>query len=1688
MPDNTSHINFPVTGIVSDPALINMDSKYYSFALNAVIADKDGQEPSLQNEMSNICAVQFPEGYKVVGFREIPEQSRTIYLLTNPLTGLGQVGEVHNCNSIKDRTDRIEQVYCKDCPQYNSPELTPLEQQEEKCYCTYRIIAPIPCAAFDINYPVDIEYRITSCSVNIYFVDALNERRYLYFDYENNDITGNLLLQDSFKVQTGTTGDCDTPVYINEVDCEKIKVHPKYSRVCIDFINFVNGGNLKEGSYQVLVALADAYGNTISSYFPSTQIMPLFRKPITFETNNSTASALHFRIDNLPSSGYYNLVIAETIDGFTQLKYIGTFPTTQKEYTYTGFETGIKVLAPAEVFFRYPYYKTAKSVTKANEYLFYSGVKSYKTLNLQPVANAINLYWQTIALKEGAYKDPRNTVNFRSEQRDEVVPYAIIFEYDNGQETCAYHIPGRAAIPFDLTPIPPSAQDYIPDFNCTIPAAKPRWKIYNTATVVNSPHEYNQDCEGDKCWEYGNFSYWESTERYPNIPEVWGDLCGQPIRHHKFPDSCVSHIHDSKGGNKLFNENNFIFPIGVQVDHQSVIAAIAQAVVDEVITQEDADRIVSYRIVRGNRLGNKSIIAKGLFFNMWFYDKFGVRYYYPNYAYNDLRSDYFLSPSNNFGGSNTSSPNPTSSAFVQYDRYTFHSPDTHFVQPELGSYVKIETEEYGKSEGYFTFSDCQAKYKLLSTASRVLAFGLGLAAAIFATQKEECRVVTYKSKYEDTQANSTDSSQWDGKMPIPNVYGSFTSGSGEIHTTTMYGDYKDSSHTVVHGKITEEHNFQDAKIFDDCGNEVTDSGPKSETYTKTYCSARKWQIFNCNLGIGGVIGAFIGILPSIIQRTILAIIEMDKVLTVMKELIPYRNYSIQYNSVGKYNNYNCVGVNYKNRSILRSAYLEPIIQSIEETSTIPNVSSTVVRVNNWNRESSVYLKLGAALVAPSRQDTSRFTMDNIGFGYSDLQRTATANVSSFYGSIKRDIPNQYGELCSIDYLEAHRCSFFLNVGYTNCESKVFGGDTFINRFSLKRKMPFWLQTRCGQPNGTDVNYSELSNVAFPNYYFESEQPLLEKLSGAGGGGGILAILQDLIGTADSRMDAKTAKFFYQNGYVHMYNYGVPSFIVESDVNLDYRHGENDKESDFYPHQTDLKYWFEEANVPIKEDNRYFYNRTYSKQNHETPICRACIRSLRELTCNTHDDNLVIYSEQNEQERKNDNWLVFKANNFYNFPLTLGKVVTVDGIENDKLLIRFENAIRIYNAYSTIQATPDNIQVGTGGIFASRPQEFATTDLGYAGTQHRDILHTEYGHIWADAKRGNILSIAPGGESIDELSRYGVRNWFKENLPFQLRKDFPQISDDDLDNNLKGIGLHYCFDKRFARMLVTKLDYKVLSPLVKYNTTTHIFYILVDDEPVEVKLYDQRYFCNKSWTRSFNFSEAARGWTSFHSYKPNFYVEHIEGFESGINQRAIVNDVLGEKTSTYYHNVSNKSYQVFYGKLYPWIIEVIGKQSVDNNFLDSFQYSLDVIRFHNEYDQFYNNNIGFTKAVVYNERQCSGMLKLIPNNHNDLSMLGMYPNVTDTGIEILVTNSENIWSFNDFSDITASQYNNMPFFKYDCANVDKVLDNRALDYNKSTFDEGRIRQRMCKVRLINDQHSNYKMVYNFGIVGQTKSYR
>ena len=98
-------------------------------------------------------------------------------------------------------------------------------------------------------------------------------------------------------------------------------------------------------------------------------------------------------------------------------------------------------------------------------------------------------------------------------------------------------------------------------------------------------------------------AYWESTERYDSRrPDIWAELCGEHIRHHKMP---TEEIHET-----------------LQLTNSSGTAIRVLGVEFENIERPKFNdgsyipNIVGYEILRGSREGAKSILGKGIFKNI----------------------------------------------------------------------------------------------------------------------------------------------------------------------------------------------------------------------------------------------------------------------------------------------------------------------------------------------------------------------------------------------------------------------------------------------------------------------------------------------------------------------------------------------------------------------------------------------------------------------------------------------------------------------------------------------------------------------------------------------------------------------------------------------------------------------------------------------------------------------------------------------------------------------------------------------------------------------------------------------------------------------------------------------------------------------------------------------------------------
>jgi hypothetical protein len=317
-------------------------------------------------------------------------------------------------------------------------------------------------------------------------------------------------------------------------------------------------------------------------------------------------------------------------------------------------------------------------------------------------------------------------------------------------------------------------------------------------------------------------------------------------------------------------------------------------------------------------------------------------------------------------------------------------------------------------------------------------------------------------------------------------------------------------------------------------------------------------------------------------------------------------------------------------------------------------------------------------------------------------------------------------------------------------------------------------------------------------------------------------------------------------------------------------------------------WFQESRVPIALDNTYYYNTTFSKQNTENFFSHLPSDWIKQL-CFTYFPFRAIYSDPQESYSDNriNNWLIYRPISFFDFPQNYGKLVSLDGIQNKATLARFENKSLLYGNLLTMNTSnPQAAFLGNPTLFTSAPAiDYAETDLGYVGSQNKFLLKIPDGQITIDAKRGQIFMIANATKAID-ISAFGsgLNRFFTDHLAFEILRHFPTAN---IDNHFNGLGLHGVYDSKFERIIITKLDY-IPQPnkQIYYDEALQKFYI---NQPVAgntsviryVNLTDVEYFCNKSWTASFNMNTKA--WVSFHTYIPNFYIGENGFYYSGLNE-------------------------------------------------------------------------------------------------------------------------------------------------------------------------------------------------------------
>ena len=379
------------------------------------------------------------------------------------------------------------------------------------------------------------------------------------------------------------------------------------------------------------------------------------------------------------------------------------------------------------------------------------------------------------------------------------------------------------------------------------------------------------------------------------------------------------------------------------------------------------------------------------------------------------------------------------------------------------------------------------------------------------------------------------------------------------------------------------------------------------------------------------------------------------------------------------------------------------------------------------------------------------------------------------------------------------------------------------------------------------------------------------------------------------------------------------------------------------------------------------------------------------------------------------------------------------------------------------------------MFNQKPQDISKSDLGYVGSQHKAQVRTEFGTFFVDAKRGHIYQISKQG--FGEIKSETNFNWFKQNLPFKILKFYPEV---DIDNPAKGLSITMGWDERFERVFITKLDYvPVDKTKITYDSTSKKFFLT--GTTTEAPFSDTALWENHSWTIAY--SPKLKNFISFYSFLPNYYVPLLGNFQT------IINTNVG--SSTWNHNLNPLTYQTYYNKLYPYIIEynvnVFPKTATTN----SISLIQDIQEYYSDYEYYSistanNKNLAnFTKAIIYNKEQSSGVINLIPEEFGNTRQKILFPRTTLNGIETLISRRDNIYTFNGFWSVT-NQSSGQPIWSTKWADkiaqypIDKVPNTKTVVPSSIAYQKQRIKSDFCRVRLIQDKYSRYRFINHLQI--------
>jgi len=818
----------------------------------------------------------------------------------------------------------------------------------------------------------------------------------------------------------------------------------------------------------------------------------------------------------------------------------------------------------------------------------------------------------------------------------------------------------------------------------------------------------------------------------------------------------------------------------------------------------------------------------------------------------------------------------------------------------------------------------------------------------------------------------------------------------------------------------------------------------------------------------------------------------DVALKIFYALAQYRQYALQSMGYGYYGNMVSIPNNRLKRFIMEEGfYLRDNLQDVPKYQDNTGVYYTYM-INNLKRSDAVTIRtktgpyydpaypngvnLGPYLITSGFADKSLVTLGTVvqnsgssgflnsnlpNFSPTNVDRPFSTRIASHYGAIKGRVRNQYGQLGSeyqiiITPCEQKLSQYTLSNTSWTCPTDnttytfkkiirtipLFGGDTYINRYTEKNNMMFFYNWLYDQPDGFEYNYYLYSMIPQTRFRVNSISYDIGFLSevvnvgspsvpGTGAFPGAFYNLDFYVGpqrkykydtdTVGTNLIGDSYKGLWQvkDAYFYLANSGIRDFFVESEVLVDFRQQsiyEGGKHYDpyrytDYPAMFDMnpnimgklsEYLYDYSLSVSKLYNQYFSAGSTQSKYYDPKVAKLCY---------TYYPDRIIYSLPQQDEAIKDSWFIYLANNYKEFK---GQISGVKSINKSGIFITFKNESPLmYQGVDTLETDLNTkITIGDGGLFSQPQQSVSNADKAfeYGSSQNRlSVISTPVGIFYMSQNQGRVFTYGTG---LQEISQAGMKWWFILYLPYRLTEDFPDYPWQD--NPVAGIGCQSTYDSSSSILYFSKKDYYLKDEFkgrVEYRALLPDGkgddFILDGNKSLRFELGDPYLFQNASWTVSFD--PKLQFWISFHDWHPDLTIPTKDIF-------------LTTKNNTLWkHNYICNHFCSFYGNQYGWELEfpvTTGETIMTSR---SLEYALECYRRSTNVciDQHHVLDYNFDQAIVYNSEQVSGYLNLNLYPKNDVNLSLQYPklNANQASYDILFSKEENKYRFNQFWDIT-----------------------------------------------------------------------